>query len=256
MKPAPLVALISGASAGIGEAAARLLAANGFHLALGARRVERVKELAEKLAAEFGVRVFADHLDVTSSGSVTKFVQDAAAELGGIHVLVNNAGLARGVARLEAVAEWEWKEMLGTNVEGVIRLTQACLPWMRKAGYGHIVMLGSIAGHTAYEGGSIYCATKHAVKVFAQTLRLELCGEPIRVSSVDPGMVWTDFSEVRLGSKEKAAKVYEGMKPLTADDIAECIRWVVTLPEHVNIDEIIVKPVDQAQTFKVNRKLP
>ncbi len=254
MKPTPLVALISGASAGIGEATARLLASQGIHLAIGARRSERVSALGDELVSQYGIKVYAQALDVTSTSSVNSFVQGAVEALGGVHVLVNNAGLARGVSRLDSTAEWEWKDMFNTNVEGVIRLTQACLPHMRAAGWGHIVMLGSTAGHSVYEGGSIYCATKHAIKVFAQTLRLELCGEPIRISSVDPGMVYTDFSEVRLGSKEKAAKVYEGMTPLVAQDIAECIRWVVSLPDHVNIDEIIVKPLDQAQTFKINRK--
>lgn len=254
MRPAPLVALISGVSAGIGEATARHLAKQGIHLAIGARRVEKVKQLAEELVAAHGIRVYAEALDVTDTQSVKAFVAGAAETLGGIHVLVNNAGLAHGMNKLEATEEWQWQGMLNTNVEGVLRLTQACLPHMRAAGWGHIVMLGSTAGHSVYEGGSIYCATKHAIKVFAQTLRLELCGEPIRISSVDPGMVYTDFSEVRLGSKEKAAKVYQGMTPLTAEDIAECIRWVVELPDHVNIDEIIVKPLDQAQTYKVNRK--
>lgn len=254
MRPAPLVALISGVSAGIGEATARHLAKQGIHLAIGARRVEKVRQLAEELVAAHGIRVYAEALDVTDTQSAKAFVAGAAETLGGIHVLVNNAGLAHGMNKLEATEEWQWQGMLNTNVEGVLRLTQACLPHMRAAGWGHIVMLGSTAGHSVYEGGSIYCATKHAIKVFAQTLRLELCGEPIRISSVDPGMVYTDFSEVRLGSKEKAAKVYQGMTPLTADDIAECIRWVVELPDHVNIDEIIVKPLDQAQTYKVNRK--
>lgn len=254
MRPVPLVALISGVSAGIGEATARLLAKQGVHLAVGARRVDKVTALADELASTHGIKVFAERLDVTDSQSVKAFVAGAAEALGGIHVLVNNAGLAHGMNRLDATEEWQWQGMLNTNVEGVLRLTQACLPFMRAAGWGHIIMLGSTAGHSVYEGGSIYCATKHAIKVFAQTLRLELCGEPIRISSVDPGMVYTDFSEVRLGSKEKAAKVYQGMTPLTADDIAECIRWVVELPDHVNIDEIIVKPLDQAQTYKVNRK--
>lgn len=254
MRPEHPVAVISGASAGIGEATARALAKQGFHLALGARRVERVEALAHELREQFNIQTFAGHLDVTSTDSVNSFVQNAATNLGALHIVINNAGLARGVARFEAVAEWEYKDMLATNVEGVIRLTQACLPHMRNAGWGHIIMLGSTAGHFVYEGGSVYCATKHAVKAFTQTLRLELCGEPIRITSIDPGMVWTDFSEVRLGSKEKAAKVYEGMKPLTADDIAECISWTVGLPDHVNIDEMIVKPLDQAQVFKVNRK--
>ncbi len=254
MRPERIIACISGASAGIGQATARILATSGFDVAIGARRMERISQLADELRSNHGVNVFADTLDVTSTQSVNSFVANSVAALGGLHVLVNNAGLAHGVHRLESTPEWAWQDMFNVNVEGVMRMTQAALPHIRTAGWGHIVMMGSVAGHGVYEGGSVYCATKHAVRAFTETLRLELCGEPIRISSIDPGMVYTDFAEVRLGSKEKAAAVYKGMTPLVAEDIAECVRWVVTLPDHINIDQIIVKPRDQAQSFKVNRK--
>ena len=253
MRPEHPVALITGASSGIGRATAMALAAEGFDLALGARRGDAVAALATELSASRGVRAWAGELDVRSGPSVARFVKAAVEALGAIHVLVNNAGLAKGVARLESIPEADWTVMLSTNVEGVLRVTQAALPHLRAAGWGHVVFVGSTAGHGAYEGGAVYCATKHAVRVFNETLRLELNGEPIRVSSVDPGMVDTDFSVVRLGDRASAAAVYLGMTPLTAGDIAECIRWVVCLPDHVNIDTIIVKPRDQAAPHKVHR---
>ncbi len=254
MRPKHPVALITGASTGIGAATARALASEGYHLALGARRVAEVRTLAEELGAEHGIRTFASALDVRSTGSVKTFVDAAAASLGAIHMVVNNAGLARGVDPMATVPESVWREMFDTNVDGVLRVTQATLPYVRAAGWGHVVFLGSTASHGVYDGGSAYCGTKHAVKAFCETLRLELCGEPIRVSTVDPGMVETEFSVVRYGSKEKADAVYRGMTPLRAEDIAECIRWVLSLPDHVNIDEIIVKPRDQAAFTRVHRR--
>ncbi len=249
-----LVACISGASAGIGEATARVLASEGFGLILGARRIDRVRALADGLAAEFGVPAWAGELDVRSDESVRAFVAGGVAALGSLNVLVNSAGLARGLERLDQVSPANWREVIDTNVEGLLRMTQAALPHIRKSGRGHIVNLGSIAGHGVYPGGGVYCATKHAVDAFTQTLRLEVLGEPIRVSTIDPGMVETEFSIVRLGDTEKAANVYRDMTPLTGADIAECIRWVVTLPEHVNIDQIIVKPRDQGDLRTVHRR--
>jgi NADP-dependent 3-hydroxy acid dehydrogenase YdfG len=254
MRPQHPVALISGASSGIGAATARSLAAEGYHLALGARRAAAVRTLAEELAAEHGIRTFAGALDVRSTGSVKTFVDGAAESLGAIHVIVNNAGLARGTDPMATVPEATWREMFETNVEGVLRVTQAALPHVRAAGWGHVVFLGSTASHGVYDGGAVYCGTKHAIRAFTQTLRLELCGEPIRVGTVDPGMVETEFSVVRMGSKEKADAVYRGMTPLRAEDIAECIRWMLSLPDHVNIDEILVKPRDQAAFTRIHRR--
>jgi len=253
MRPHHPVALITGASAGIGAATARALAAEGYHLALGARRVARVKQLCSELESGHGVRAWGAPLDVRSTGSVKAFVDGAVEALGAVHVVVNNAGLALGTDPLSTVGESAWREMIETNVEGVLRVTQATLPHLRAAGWGHVVFLGSTASHGVYEGGSVYTGTKHAVRAFTETLRLELCGEPIRVSTVDPGMVETEFSVVRTGSKEKADAVYRGMTPLRAEDIAECIRWVLSLPDHVNIDRILVKPLDQAAFTKVHR---
>lgn len=255
MRPEHPIALITGASSGIGEATARLLAEGGCHLALGARRVGLIQELADELRARHGIRTFAGYLDVRDSASVNAFVGDAATALGGLHVVVANAGLAKRLDRIEAISEQTWQLMLHTNVEGVIRTFQAALPHLRAAGWGHLFTIGSVAGHNIYENGGVYCASKHALRALVQTLRLELCGEPIRLTSVDPGLVETNFSRVRLEDEAKAKAVYQGMTPLGAGDIAECIRWALTLPDHVNIDELIIAPRDQASVYKVNRKM-
>lgn len=248
-----LIAMISGASAGIGAAAARALAREGYGLILGARRLDRLVRLADGIRAEFGVPVWSGVLDVRDAGSVADFVAGGVAAMGGIDVLVNNAGMAQGLDRLDTVAPESWRQMIDTNVEGVIRLTQAALPHLRKSGRAHIVNISSIAGQGVYPGGGVYCATKHALDALTQTLRLELLAEPIRVSSIDPGMVETEFSIVRLGDADKAAQVYRDMTPLTADDIAECVRWVVMLPSHVNIDRITIKPRQQGDLRTVCR---
>lgn len=254
MRPDHPIALITGASSGIGEATARLLAASGCHLALGARRVNLVQKLSIELKAQHGIQTFAGYVDVRDSGSVNTFVDDAAAALGGLHVVVANAGLAKRLDRIEAISEETWQLMLHTNVEGVIRTFQAALPHVRASGWGHLFTIGSIAGHNVYENGGVYCASKHALRALVQALRIELCGEPIRLTSVDPGLTETNFSQVRLEDEAKAKAVYQGMTPLVAGDIAECIRWALTLPDHVNIDELIITPRDQAGVYKVHRK--
>ncbi len=255
MRPEHPIALITGASSGIGLATAEVLAAAGCHLALGARRVEAVRDLAIELATRHGIQARAGYVDVRDTASVKTFVDESAAALGGLHVVVANAGLAKGLDRIEAISEATWQLMLHTNVEGVIRTFQAALPHVRSSGWGHLFTVGSVAGHNIYENGGVYCASKHALRALVQGLRIELCGEPIRLTSVDPGMVATNFSMVRLEDQAKADAVYEGLTPLVAWDIAECIRWSLTLPDHVNIDELIVAPRDQASVFKVHRKM-
>lgn len=244
MRPDRPVALVTGASSGIGEAVARMLAECGFDLALGARRLDRVERLAEELRAK-GRKVFAGAVDTRDTASVNAFVDGAAAALGALHVIVANAGLARGMDKVWEIPDEDLEAMLRTNVEGVVKTLRFALPHVRKAGWGHIVFIGSTAGHQAYEGGGVYCASKHGVKALAHSLRLELCGEPIRVTSVDPGMVDTEFSLVRFHDADRAKGVYTGMEPLQASDVAECVRWSVMLPERVNVDEVIVKPRDQ-----------
>lgn len=250
IRPVHPVALVTGASSGLGEAIARTLAAEGFHLALGARRLDRVQALAASLAEAHGIRAWAGAVDTRDTASVQAFVDAGAAALGALHVVVANAGLARGLDKVWEIPDTDLEAMLRTNVEGVVKTIRFALPHLRRGGWGHVLFIGSTAGHVAYEGGGVYCASKHGVKALAQTLRLELCGEPIRVTSVDPGMVRTEFSNVRFAGQAdadaKADAVYRGMTPLEASDIAECVRWAVGLPDHVNIDELIVKPRDQA----------
>jgi NADP-dependent 3-hydroxy acid dehydrogenase YdfG len=254
MRPEHPIVLITGASSGFGEAMARLLASQGCHLALGARRVERVQALADELMKAHGIKAYAGAVDTRVTASVDAFVAAAARQLGGLHVLVANAGLASGTYKMWETPDEDLEAMLRTNVEGVVKTIRAGLPHLRQAGWGHVFFIGSTAGHQPYEGGSVYCATKFGVKAMAQSLRLEVNGEQIRVTSVDPGMAETEFSNVRMKDDDKAKAVYQGVKPLTAMDVAECIRWCLMLPDHVNIDEVLVKCVDQASVHKVHRR--
>ncbi len=249
------IALVTGASSGFGAAIARTLAKEGYDLALCARRGERLEGLAVELRAA-GAQVHAGTCDVRERDQILAFADAAAKALGGLNLIVCNAGLARGLDKVEGIPEVDLDQMLDTNVKGLVFTLQACLPHVRKSGGGHVILIGSTAGHATYEGGGIYCASKHGVKALAQTLRLELCGEPIRVTSIDPGMAETEFSVVRFKDEAKAEGVYKGMNPLQAEDIAECVRWVAALPAHVNIDEIIVKPTDQGSHTgaKVHRR--
>lgn len=257
MRPQHPIVLITGASSGFGEATARLLAEQGCHLMLGARRVERVEALAHELQEKHGIKAFAGFVDTTQTESVNAFVEKGVQALGGLNAVVANAGGAHGVHKIWEIPDVDMEAMLRTNVEGVVKTIRASLPHIRKSGWGHIFFIGSTAGHAAYEGGGVYCASKHGVKALSQSLRLELCGEPIRVSSIDPGMAETEFALVRLKDADKAKKLYEGLEPLTGQDIAECIRWALFLPDHVNIDEMIVKCRDQAShtAAKIHRQV-
>jgi NADP-dependent 3-hydroxy acid dehydrogenase YdfG len=241
-------AVITGASSGIGAASAKRLAAEGFEVVAAARRRDRL----DALAADFpGIRPVT--LDVTDPDSVAAL----AAELDDVAVLVNNAGGAIGVEPIAVADPADWQRMFDTNVLGVLRVTQALLPALERGAGGHVVVTGSIAGHLVYEGGGGYTAAKHGAAALVETLRLELNGRPVRVSEVAPGMVHTEeFSLVRLrGDQAAADRVYEGVdQPLTADDIADCIAYVVTRPAHVNIDLLVVKPIAQAAPHKVARR--
>lgn len=240
----PGTAVITGASSGIGAATARALAASGFRTVLGARRLERL----QALAAEIGGEAIA--LDVTDPASVAEF----AARVPGCEVLVNNAGGALGLESLADADEENWLGMYDANVLGTMRMTRALLPRLVESGNGRVVAVTSIAAFEVYRGGAGYSAAKHAQRAAVRTLRLELLGQPVRVTEILPGMVETEFSLVRLGSEEAAARVYEGMTPLTGADVAECIRWAVELPLHVNIDSIVVRPRDQATATEVHRR--
>ena len=241
------IAVVTGASSGIGAATARRLAAEGFDVVAAARRRERLDALAAEIP---GLRAVT--LDVTSPESVA----DLAASLDDVAVLVNNAGGAIGVEPIERADPADWLAMYETNVLGVLRVTQALLPALEHGAGGHVVVTGSIAGHLVYEGGAGYSAAKHGAAAFVETLRLELNARPIRVTEIAPGMVHTEgFSLVRLrGDQAAADRVYAGVEyPLTADDIADCIAFAVTRPAHVNIDLLVVKPLAQAAPHKIAR---
>jgi len=242
------VAVVTGASSGIGSATAKALARNGFRVVGGARRVERMR----KALGEGGVAL---ELDVTRRESVDAFVEELGRRFRHIDVLVNNAGGALGLTPVDQSNDDDWITMWETNVLGLMYMTRGCLPLLRRARHGHIVNLGSIAGFETYKGGAGYTAVKHAVRAISRTLRLELNGEPIRVTEIAPGLVETDFSMVRFHGDRQAAKaVYAGLKPLTADDIADCILFAVTRPPHVDIDEMVIRPVAQATSYQVARK--
>jgi NADP-dependent 3-hydroxy acid dehydrogenase YdfG len=242
------IAVVTGASSGIGEATARRLAAEGFEVVAAARRRDRLDALAAEVA---GIRAVS--LDVTSAESVAAL----AAELQDVAVLVNNAGGALGMDPVERADPDEWRQMYETNVVGVLRVTQALLPALERGAGGHVLVVGSIAGHLVYEGGGGYTAAKHGAAAVVETLRLELNGRPVRVTEVAPGMVQTEeFMLVRMrGDQAAADRTYEGVdRPLVAEDIADCIAFAVTRPAHVNIDLLVVKPLAQAAPHKVARQ--
>jgi 3-hydroxy acid dehydrogenase / malonic semialdehyde reductase len=246
--------LITGASAGIGEACARAFAAAGARLVLTARRRERLESLAAELGQAHGTACHLLTLDVRDRGAVRDAIGGLPAEWAAMDLLVNNAGLARGTEKVQAGDPAEWDEVLQTNVNGLLYVTRAVTPGMVQRGRGHVINLGSVAGHEVYPGGAVYCATKHAVDAITRGLRMDLLGTGVRVSTVDPGMVETEFSVVRFrGDQDRADGVYRNMTPLTAADIADTVLWVATRPPHVNIDEIIIKPTDQASAMLVHR---
>ena len=238
-------AVVTGASSGIGAATARRLAAEGFDVVVGARRLDRLQEVAR----EVGGRAL--RLDVADTASVEAF----AGQIPECSVLVNNAGGALGLTPLAEADDEQWRWMYDVNVLGTMRVTRALLPKLVTSGDGVIVNVGSVAGVEVYDGGSGYTAVKHALRAVTETLRLELVGQPVRVCEVAPGAVETEFSIVRFGGDTaRAAKVYEGMTPLVADDVADCIAFAVTRPPHVNIDFLLVKPRDQATVARTHRK--
>jgi serine 3-dehydrogenase len=254
--------LITGASSGFGAAAARAFGAEGAKLLLGARRVDRLRQVAaESKKAGAGEALFHE-LDVAKTASVEQFgtwaqekIGGRKSEVGGLHVLINNAGGAHGLDTVAEGKDADWEAMIQSNVLGVLRMTRAVLPLMSRDAGASIINIGSVAGHTAYEGGAVYCAAKAGELQITRALRLELLGTGIRVGTVDPGLAETEFSLVRFkGNAAEAKKVYAGINPLTAKDVAEILVWVAGRPTHVNIDELIVKPVDQAAVGKVFRR--
>jgi NADP-dependent 3-hydroxy acid dehydrogenase YdfG len=239
-------AVVTGASSGIGAATARRLAAEGYDVVLGARRLDRLEEVA----ASIGSATQAVPLDVTDQASVDAFCSNIPA----CRLLVNNAGGALGLEPIAEADEKNWRAMFESNVMGVARMTRALLPRLIDSGDGHVINLGSVAAFEPYAGGAGYNAAKHAARAVSDVLRIELVGRPVRVSEIDPGLVETEFSLVRFaGDQERADAVYRGVTPLTAEDIADVIAFVATRPSHVDIDQVVVRPRDQARVWLVHR---
>lgn len=256
--------LITGASSGFGAAAARAFAGEGARLLLGARRLDRLKEVAAEARRAGAPQAEFHVLDVSQTPSVQAFMEWAKGQMAQagsrgntpkLDVLINNAGGAHGLDTVAQGKDEDWEAMIQSNVLGVLRVTRAALPLMLENPGSSIINIGSVAGHIAYEGGSAYCAAKAGELQITRALRLELNGTGVRVSTVDPGLAETEFSIVRFkGDKERASKVYEGTQPLRAEDIAEILLWIASRPPHVNIDEVLVKPTDQAAIHKVYRR--
>lgn len=245
--------LVTGASSGIGEACARRFAERGARVLLCARRLDRVAALGAELGGPGEAHAFA--LDVRDRAAVDAAVAALPPQWQAVDILVNNAGLAAGFGRLPDNDPDDWDRMLDTNVKGLLNVTRAVVPGMVARGGGHVVNIGSVAGHETYPGGAVYCASKAAVDRITKGLRLDLLGTGVKVSTVDPGLVETEFSLVRFrGDAEFAARVYEGMTPLTADDVAETVVWVADRPAHVQVAEVLLFPADQAAATAVHRR--
>lgn len=248
------IVLITGASSGIGEACARVFAQAGAKLILVARRKERLEQLADELSKD-GSRVYVVALDVCDRTSVESALSTLPEPWSAIDILINNAGLSRGLNKFQEGDFQDWEEMIDTNIKGLLYLTRCIVPGMISRGGGHIINLGSTAGHQTYPNGNVYCATKAAVRVISEGLKQDLLGTPVRVSSVDPGLVETEFSQVRFrGDSDRAAKVYQGLTPLTPADVADVILFCATRPLHVNISEVLLMPTDQAGSMLFNRQ--
>ncbi len=239
---------MTGASSGIGAATARRLAIEGFEVVLGARREERIRALAEQI----GGSARAVPLDVTDQGSVERFCEQVGEPC---RLLVNNAGGALGLESVAEADEDKWRAMYETNVVGLMRMTRALLPRLISSGDGHVINIGSVAAFEPYAGGGGYNAAKHAARAVNDVLRIELNGQPVRVTEVDPGLVETEFSLVRFdGDRDRADTVYHGLQPLSADDIADVVAFAATRPSHVDIDQVVVRPRAQARVWLVHRE--
>jgi len=252
-------AIITGATAGIGWATAEELAHAGYSLILIGRRADRLKELRDRLLKStlqnsLQQEFKAVKLDITKRAQVDEFFQAEGATLEQVSVLVNNAGLAKGSEKMHQAQIADWDTMIDTNIKGLLYLTRGLLPYMVKKKSGHIVNLGSVAGRLVYPGGAVYCATKFAVRAISEGLRMDLAGTNIRITNIEPGMVNSEFSLVRFEDPDKAAQVYDGMTPLEPKDIAETIVWCLQRPAHVNIQELVIYPTDQASVGQVTRK--
>lgn len=246
---------ITGATSGIGEAAARAFAEEGDNLIITGRRAARLKGLKKELESEFGVEVTVLVFDVRDSKQCHAALDSLPTETKAIDILVNNAGLAAGLEHIDQGDLNDWDAMIDTNIKGLLYVTHCISHGMIERGHGHIINIGSIAGTQCYENGAVYSATKHAVHALSQGMRIDFLSHGIKVTEIRPGMVETEFSMVRFhGDQERADNVYKGVTPLLGDDIADAILWVTSLPEHVNIDEIVLTPVQQANAYYTSRK--
>jgi 3-hydroxy acid dehydrogenase / malonic semialdehyde reductase len=251
------IVFISGASSGIGRSCSRKFAEAGAQLILIARRIERLEKLALELKKQFQTDSYVGEVDVRDRAAVTKFVQKLPAKWQHIDILINNAGLSRGLQKLYEGQVEDWEEMIDTNVKGLLYVSRALLPGMVERKKGTIINIGSIAGHDVYPGGNVYCATKHAVDAITKGMRMDLVETPVRVCTIDPGLVETEFSEVRFhGDEVRAKKTYQNMTPLTPEDIADAVFFAASRPAHVQIAEMIVMPTAQASTTLVHRTQP
>jgi len=249
------IVVISGASAGFGRAAALAFARLGAKIFLGARRLPKLEEVVQQARKQGSPEAQCQFLDVTRTDSVEQFVDWLKKHTDHVDVLINNAGGAKGLEPVAEGRDEDWEFMMQANVLGLLRMTRAVLPLMVHCPGSTIINVGSVAGHTAYEGGAAYCAAKAGESMITKALRLELCGTGVRVCSVDPGLAETEFSLVRFkGDAERAKKVYQGMIPLTAEDVAEAMVWVASRPPHVCINELIITPTDQAAIHKIHRR--
>jgi len=248
------IVCITGASSGIGAACAEVFAREGSALILSARRVERLENIARTLRDRYRVKIHTVRLDVTRQKDVENVFASLPAEWEAIDILLNNAGLSRGLDKLQEGKIQDWEEMIDTNVKGLLYVSRAVLPGMVQRNRGHVINVGSIAGRALYPGGNVYCASKFAVHALNQGMKMDLLGTPIRVSSVDPGLVETEFSEVRFrGDKKRAETTYANMRPLHGDDVAEAVLFCATRPPHVNILEVVLLPTAQASVRDVYR---
>ncbi|MBL7033580.1 MAG: SDR family oxidoreductase [Candidatus Delongbacteria bacterium] len=247
--------LVTGASAGIGRACAREFARAGARVIIAARRLTRLQQLGEELQREFNADVLPFELDVTQPREVELLLERLPADWQEIDILVNNAGMARGVDKLHQADPADWEEMIATNINGLLYVSRCLIPSMVERGSGHVINIGSIAGHQVYPGGNVYCATKHAVKALSEGMNIDLLGSGVRVSSVDPGLVETEFSQVRFrGDRGRAAAVYQGIAALRGEDIAEAVLFCATRPPHVNVADMIVFPTAQAGAMFTHRE--
>ncbi len=248
------IALITGATSGIGKSTAIKFAENNYDLIITGRRKERLEKISNELKNKYGVEVLPLNFDIRNFEEVKEAVDNLPPEWKNIDVLVNNAGLAAGLETIQEGKLENWERMIDTNIKGLLYISKMIMPLMIENGKGHIINIGSIAGKEVYPKGNIYCATKHAVDALTKAMRIDLLPHKIKVSQIAPGAVETEFSIVRLGDEEAAKKVYEGYEPLRPEDIAEVCYYVTTLPPHVNINDVLIMPTAQANATQFHKK--